>query len=117
MGDVKRNELFVLTTGEYSDYGVQAILRARKDFDFDAVMKAFVSRDETPEHSRTFFETKFVQHLIDSGLAREEPCIFLHISDYGRPHTDCEAEARKQIAEAEQRERDRAQAKHDRRST
>jgi hypothetical protein len=69
---MKKGELFFTSRGEYSDYGIGAFFRAKKQFSFDAENERFRDKRDYPPlyPDRTMM---LYQHLIDSGLAEEVP--------------------------------------------
>lgn len=88
-----KGEIFILTTGEYSDFGITATLRALVAFDLDEEVRAFpkpqrprspYDRADAPPRF-DFRSHKFIEHLIAKKLAENVPLRALHLGDYGDP--------------------------------
>jgi hypothetical protein len=80
---MKQGETYVLTTGEYSDYGIRAIVTALREFDFDAAIAAY--KATLPEHTCHYDERNgLIDYLLAQGLvAFAETVSELHVGDYG----------------------------------
>lgn len=65
---MKNGEIFLIETGEYSDRGITAVLRAERDFDFDEELNA-------ADMARGVFP--FVESLVARGLASRQPILHL----------------------------------------
>lgn len=79
-------ETFFVTTGEYSDYGIHAILRARRDFSWDELAARWSELGKDHYH--------FVEYLTDEGYVEHVKMIEIHMADYSRMNTDAEKKAR-----------------------
>jgi len=67
---IKKGELFVITHGEYSDYGLITLGRAKKDLDIEQLINKFTKNRKT----RTYLSGsyKFVNWLVNIESCVEE---------------------------------------------
>jgi len=79
---MKQGELFIITTGAYSDYGISGKFKAEKDFDFDAVLKAWLEAHPDEQKEYSFSSHKFLEHLESEGFVSVAHILTLHLSDY-----------------------------------
>ena len=59
---IKKDTLFLVSEGEYSDYGIRALLRALTDIDVPTVWDEWLGSEKLLEH-----------HLVKLGLAERVP--------------------------------------------
>ena len=81
---IKAGELLTIESGEYSDYGVLGIFRAKVDFVPDEVMNEYLDAhpDERASYSGT--ESKFIAWLENTkGLIEPVEYRGWHIGSYG----------------------------------
>lgn len=75
---MKEGQLFFTSMGEYSDYGVGAFFRAKKQFSWDKEYERWehnrIGEDELEQYKRNYGSTSmnFYQYLIDKGFVVEE---------------------------------------------
>lgn len=88
MKTIKAWENFVITGGSYSDYGIKALAKARKDFTGEDVKKAWLSYYNDDNEDEIFpisNEISFEHWLVNiSGYAEELPLKELWTGEYGR---------------------------------
>lgn len=77
---MKKGEYVIVTSEEYSDYGIIAFCQVEKDF--EPVECASKFKDTHPDN--TWSDTDFGDFLIKSGLLKKLPCKELHTGCYGR---------------------------------
>lgn len=99
---MKAGTIFLVTTGEYSDYGIYATLRALCDFDFDATLKQWLAAhpDDTEEYG--FSTDKFMSDLVLSGNVEEVTLPKLHVANYSTAQESPEADAHPKTTAARQ---------------
>jgi hypothetical protein len=71
-GDVKAGELFLLSTGEYSDYTVNALVKVLIDFDAAKAIKNY--QIESPiDEDRSYSDglDKFIAYLLSHGYVEQ----------------------------------------------
>lgn len=85
---MKTGTIFILTEGEYSDYGISATLRALKDFDFDAelmdVVKAQQDADWEPGDTLRIETFRAIEALEQKGFVEHVRIPELHVGSYGQ---------------------------------
>lgn len=79
---MKAGVIAILTTGEYSDFGIYATIRALKDFDFDFLLLGFRSRHSDAHY---FSPNDFLDELIAQGFVEHVTLPEFHIETYGAP--------------------------------
>ena len=91
---MKAGELFVVTGGAYSDYGIYDHLRALRDFNWDECVAEWLSShpEQTATYSGDF--QGFLQWMRDKGCVESAPLLEIHIGDYGSFERSAEADAR-----------------------
>lgn len=90
---MKAGTIFLVTTGEYSDYGVYATLRAKVDFDFDATLAQWLAAHPEDDREYGFSDDRFMSDLILSGVVEEVTVPRLHLSNYSTPEKSPEKDA------------------------
>lgn len=76
----KKGEIVVLTDGEYSDYRIEGIFRARVDFELAKICKEFV-RDK-PRVGEGGLKDQFFPWLVEKGYAEDLDTLELHLGGY-----------------------------------
>jgi hypothetical protein len=81
-GLVLAGELLLLSYGEYSDYGIQALVRANVDFDVQTLREQYLIEfpDERKEYS--FTVSKFTGWLVRKGFVQDEQHREFHLGEY-----------------------------------
>lgn len=92
---MKKGELFIVTTGEYSDYGIAAKFEALQQFSADAELAQWVKDHPESSEKYHFNSTKFLQWLETRGLVKEATIREWHLESYssladGSPAGDSE---------------------------
>ena len=85
---MKTGERFIVTTGEYSDYGIRDSFVVLKDFSFDLALAEWIKKnsdDGSFSYDRGKTEQDFLQSLRASGMVADEKWNEVHLSDYSRP--------------------------------
>lgn len=91
---MKKGQRYIVTTGEYSDYGIADSFTALKDFSFDRALKRWLDKNglKVPGSAQKQFsytgptEHDFLASLRTDGYVTDEPLAEVHMSDYGRPN-------------------------------
>lgn len=80
---MKAGETFIVTSGEYSDFGIRDSLRALVDFDWNECVTAYLELhpDQSVAYGGEF--DKFLSWLREIGKVETAPLIQVHIGDYG----------------------------------
>lgn len=87
---MKTGEVYVVTTEEYSDFGIFAMVEALQDFDWDAVSREITETLEEPQFHQV------LDVMLQRGLIRHAPRVRqLHWGDYNRIDFDAEKELSK----------------------
>lgn len=73
--------MIVLTTGEYSDYGIEGYIVARVDFDIRDAAETFLEQEN--EENKWDCHSRFIAWLISTEKAVPVEHREIHISDYG----------------------------------
>lgn len=82
---IKVGETFTISDGEYSDYGVIALCRAKQEIDIDSLIQEYLSinPEQIPDYYFEYY--KFVKWLlVDKNVAEEIPYRELHLGGYGK---------------------------------
>lgn len=81
----KKGEVVLVSSGEYSDYGIIALCEAVNDF--DATELAAIFKAKTPE-KKYFDQSDFGDWLIESGHLRKMKFAELYVGSYSEiePH-------------------------------
>jgi hypothetical protein len=74
---IEKGTVFVLTAGEYSDYGIITALRALRDIDTDEILAAVSACDQFDYRDET------ADRLIDGGLAERAVAMEVNIEKGG----------------------------------
>ena len=78
---MKAGEIFITTTGEYSDYGIGGTWRALIEFSLDREIANRATSDGGPDDYRG---SKLFDRLIREGKVEEFKIREVHLGDYGR---------------------------------
>ena len=79
---LKRNDIVLISSEEYSHYGILDTFRVVKAFDTATVMKNYLSRRPRQTEEYHFENDKFITYLIDHNYVKELKTKEWHISDY-----------------------------------
>lgn len=102
---MKTGERFILTAGEYSDFGTVAVIVADRDFSFDLALARWLMEfgdgDEGCGIEGKLFgydeaddTDAFIKWLASEGLARADAGTrVVHVADYRRPILGCAGDA------------------------
>lgn len=74
-----RGSVIVLTSGAYSNFGIDGLIVAAVDLDFSALAKQYVSKGDSGE-SKDYYG--FTAWLISSGYAMPVEHSQVHLGDY-----------------------------------
>lgn len=85
---MKKDQRFIITTGEYSDYGIRDSFVVLRDFSFDKTLATWIV--EHGDNGNFTFETgrdeqSFLTYLRDVGLVADETLNEVHLASYSRP--------------------------------
>lgn len=82
---VKKGQIMVLTSGDYSDYGINAIFKALEDFDLDAEVQEYYKQETEVQFDRNRRKTgiDFPAWLVKWRVAEEVDFLEIHTGDYG----------------------------------
>ncbi len=75
--------LFVITDGEYDDYGIRTLCKAEVDIDIDALQLEYLGKYPSNAADYEFQEDLFILWLIEKEYASELEMHELHIGSYG----------------------------------
>lgn len=84
---MKSGTVFIVTSGEYSDFGIYGKFKAEKDFSFDAELKSFLESNPDLHEQYHFDRERFFDSLLLGGLVSQVSIPEMHIDDYS---TVCE---------------------------
>jgi hypothetical protein len=80
---IPKDALFTITSGEYSDYGVQCICRALADIAVDSARDEYLTLFPEQKKDYEFKRSVFINWLINTKkLAAEIPFFEFHIDSY-----------------------------------
>ena len=85
---MKVGQRFIITTGEYSDYGIRDSFVVLKTFSFDEALSEWFGKhgDERAfGYEAGQGDQDFLKSLRERGLVADEPLNEVHLHDYGRP--------------------------------
>lgn len=80
---MKAGTIFVVTSGEYSDYGLSGTFRARCDFWWNDVLEAWLKTNEKQSGDYHGDFRAFLKHLETEDLVEHVTIPKIHIGDYG----------------------------------
>jgi predicted ATP-binding protein involved in virulence len=81
---VKKGDIVLCSSGEYSDYSIMSVGRANKDFNTDELKAEYLSINPEEKKDYSFVDSKFIKWLVvDKELLEEITYTEWHISDYG----------------------------------
>jgi hypothetical protein len=87
---MKAGTRHIITTGEYSDFGIRDSFVVLKDFSFDKALAGWIAvhgDDGEFSYEKGKTEQDFLDWLRSSGYVADEPLSEVHLSDYSRPTT------------------------------
>ena len=86
---MKVGQRYIVTTGEYSDYGIRDSFVVLRDFSFDKALARWMDKhgdagdfSYDPGHS----EQDFLANLRAEGFVADDKLNEVHLSDYSRPN-------------------------------
>ena len=84
---MKTGDRFIVTTGEYSDYGIRDSFVVLKDFSFDLALKRWLSEhgDDGKFGYTGQSDQDFLASLRTDGYVIDEKLNEVHLCDYSRP--------------------------------
>jgi hypothetical protein len=85
---MKKGQRFIVTTGEYSDYGIRDSFIVLKDFSFDKALERWIDKhgdDGSFSYEDSRDEQAFLASLRAEGLVADEQLNVVHLCDYSRP--------------------------------
>lgn len=88
---MKTGQRFIVTTGEYSDYGIRDSFVVLRDFSFDATLKAWLAKhgdDGAFGYGTGNGEQDFLASLRAHGLVADEQLNTVHLANYSTPELD-----------------------------
>jgi hypothetical protein len=88
---MKTGQRFIVTTGEYSDYGIRDSFVVLRDFSFDKALARWIDKhgdDGMFSYEGGRDEQAFLASLRAEGLVADEMLNEIHLCDYSRPATD-----------------------------
>ena len=80
---IKKGEIFLFSNGEYSDYEIVTICKAKNDIDIETLKEEYIKNN--PDEKEDYFEYyKFVKWIIvDKRLADEIEYKEWYLGEYG----------------------------------
>lgn len=85
---MKKGERYIITTGEYSDFGITDHFVALKTFSFDLALKRWLNGRDEFEYTEGRREHDFLAWLRTEGLVEDIPLNQVHLADYSTPCKD-----------------------------
>ena len=85
---MKTGDRFIVTTGEYSDYGIRDSFVVLKDFSFDLALERWLKAHGDDGHfgyDAGQSDQDFLASLRADGYVGDEPLNKVHLADYSRP--------------------------------
>lgn len=79
----KKDELILISSGEYSDYQIHEVAKASKDFALEAVIEAYLAEHPEQRESYSVQYTQFITFLLLKGFVELVPNQELHLGAYG----------------------------------
>lgn len=80
---IKKDTLFIVTSGVYSNYEVVTLCKARQDIDMDSLRTEYLKMYPEEAKEYLFEEFKFTKWLlVDVNIAEELTYAELHLTDY-----------------------------------
>ena len=85
---IKKGELFILTSGEYSDYDLMAVCRADEDIDIEALGDEYLQSRPEERKRYHFGQYRFAKWLlVDKRVITEVPYKEWHTGSYSMDFT------------------------------
>jgi hypothetical protein len=95
---IKAGAFVLMTCGEYSDYYVRALFRAKQDLDIDKLADQYLAKYPKQSDEFKFSHEKFDAWLVKSGFVEEVDCfewdtgqyrtIHQRLSELGKPSNE-----------------------------
>jgi hypothetical protein len=83
MMPIPSGELFIATTGEYSDYGVDGVFRAVQELDTYVLIEQYLNEKPQQREADSFEKNEFLAWLIRKNLIEPVDCWIWHLSSWG----------------------------------
>jgi hypothetical protein len=84
--DMKAGQRFIITTGEYSDFGIRDSFVVLKTFSFDRALARWLKMNgRDGEFYFDASEQDFLEYLRAQGYVADDGLNQVHLSDYSRP--------------------------------
>ena len=80
---LKKGRLYIVTSGEYDDYGVVTAFTCLKDFDIFEAMEDYFKVSPPKYSERYDIYHKFVNFMAQTGLIEESRHGYVHLGYYG----------------------------------
>ena len=87
MSEIKKGDFIILSSGEYSDYGIMAFAEAQMDFDPKDLVPKFKA-EVPPRWKDSWEESAFGDWLINNGYLKKLRYKELYVGDYGKIETE-----------------------------
>ncbi len=85
MRTIKAGELVMMSAGEYSDYGIHGLFRAKADIDPDTLVAEWLAAHPEQNETYRFREHQFLAEVCKRGLLEDVAAVEWHLGDYGTP--------------------------------
>lgn len=82
---IKRNTYLVLTGGNYSDYGLHGHYRARRAFDPNEELHAYLATGPECSKEWGYKNHLFIDYLVEQGFIQPVPALEIFIGGYYAP--------------------------------
>ena len=80
---IKKDDLFILTHGCYSDYSLITVCKALEDIDILFLKEEYLSTNPEQRGRHSFSDYEFTKWLVvDKRMAEEVHCLEWHLGDY-----------------------------------
>jgi hypothetical protein len=87
MVPIPKGALFTVITGEYSDYYVRGVFRAKEDIDAETLRGRWLIAHPEQRKDYNFEEDEFLAWAASLGLMEPLDCYEWHLADYGCVNT------------------------------
>ena len=82
---IKKGVTFVLSSGEYSDYSVYTLCKAKADLDIEALKSEYMVAHASENEAYHFSVSNFIKWLtVDKNVAKELEYTEWHLGSYGK---------------------------------
>ena len=81
---IKKDQIFLVSRGSYSDYHVSSVVVAKQDIDPDALFESYKKEHPIPGDRYGSIDRFFAWLLLpDKGLVEEIKCLEWNLGEYG----------------------------------